>query len=646
MSIDNKKINIVSDTNFNNNKIVNAKIDANENDITGVMSIREFVVTKGIFNKYKKDYYAGGDVLDIAAMISGENISSGDINLNSYSAYFDGYTLTNTHYSFSNGDIILDNIQEGGCSRAVLLNNAGLVFKHCGISAPKCESGNSIFELNNSQLSFFNSFISADFTERKSFFNIGANSSLELNNVEAELNCKQGLQDSNFGFDFIEVTGDNSNILVKNCQKLRMANDEANTDDDIEYNLIKTAEEKIVTINMFNNVIWMHGKGYEINKKILNVNLDNIDCHISNNDLQGNLYCRYESNNTITAKFEESGGEPVTFNDGDEVYDLYLTTEPMEESRGFTINDMWDFLEAVDVDQNDMQQAYREFKFEWHTIDDQSGFILNYDPEETYTTSDLISLTDLETNYSIHAEDENPEDWEDENWLGVYLQPNGSKFRIENTFTLEAANTFWQQVENGNASEIQASIYSFNNNSFNSEEGGYPNFFTNNSNSISTNRLVLNGRIYEDISISVSQTDYWQHAEVIQDTITGITGDIIINENTYFSQVTLDRCINYFKYDGSDWYLGDPDEGETPTLVNLNDYGIDVSQATFDTDSSFEIYSEYLNDKSSFTVSRMITIHSVFLNGILQLKKDYVVNNHTITFNDYTLKSSDSISII
>lgn len=145
---------------------------------------------------------------------------------------------------------------------------------------------------------------------------------------------------------------------------------------------------------------------------------------------------------------------------------------------------------------------------------------------------------------------------------------------------------------------------------------------------------------------SISQTDYWQHAEVIQDTITGITGDITVNESTYFSQVTGDRWVSYFKYDGSDWYLGDPDEGETPTLVNLNDYGIDVSQATFDTDSSFEVYSEYLNGKTSFTVSQLVDIHSVFLNGILQLKKDYEVNNHTITFNDYTLKSSDSISII
>lgn len=145
---------------------------------------------------------------------------------------------------------------------------------------------------------------------------------------------------------------------------------------------------------------------------------------------------------------------------------------------------------------------------------------------------------------------------------------------------------------------------------------------------------------------SISQTDYWQHAEVIQDTITGITGDIIINESTYFSQVTGDRWVSYFKYDGSDWYLGDPDEGETPTLVDLSDYGIDVSQATFSTDSSFEVYSEYLNGKTSFTASQLVDIHSVFLNGNLQLKKDYVVNGHTITFNDYTLKASDSISII
>lgn len=37
MSIDNKKINIVSDVNFDGNKIINAKIDASENEITGVV---------------------------------------------------------------------------------------------------------------------------------------------------------------------------------------------------------------------------------------------------------------------------------------------------------------------------------------------------------------------------------------------------------------------------------------------------------------------------------------------------------------------------------------------------------------------------------------------------------------------------------
>lgn len=642
----------VDNTSDLNKPISNATQNALDNKQD---KLNEFVVTEEIFNKYKKAYYAGGDVLDIADMIDGEGLYGYcDINLNSYTAYLDGYTIQDAYYSLANGSIILDNIQEGGCGRAVVLNDAALILKNCYISVPQCEDSNvSIFELDNySYLACVNnSSIFAHFTERKSLIKVGTNCSLEIDNISKNLDCKQGLQDSNFGFDFVEVVGDNSDISIKKCQCLRMANDNADTDDGIEYNFIKTAEGKIVTINMFNNVIWMHGRGHSINKKILNVNLDNIDCQISNNDLQGNLYCRYESNNTITAKFEESGGEPVTFNAGDEVYDLYLTTEPMEESRGFDINDMLDFLGAVHVDQNDMQQANKEFKFEWHTIDNQSGFILNYDPEETYTTSDLISLTDLETNYSIHADDENPEDWEDEDWLGVYLKPNGHKFRIENTFILETANTFWQQIQNGNASEIQANIYSFNNNSFNSEEGGYPNFFTNSSNSISTNRLVLNGKEYTEIEIKqTNQFDYYEFVNIIERE--NIDGYININNDVYLEKVNFDSWINKFTFDGTDWLIGDEDAGETTEVIDLSEFGIDVSQATYSSGSFFYISSTALRDKDSIILYRGLEdIISVYINGNLQLKKDWRIENsgndeYRLYFEDYLLGKTDTVSIL
>lgn len=553
---------------INKPKINNIELSGNKSssDLKLQDKLNEFVVTEEIFNKYKKAYYAGGDVLDIADMISGESISSGDINLNSYSAYFDAYTLANKYYSFANGNIILDNIQEGGCGRAVLLNNAGLVFKHCDISAPKCESGSSIFELNNSRLSFYNSFISADFTERKSFFNIGTNSSLEIDNVSMNLNCKQGLQDSNFGFDFIEVTGDNSNILVKNCQKLRIANDNADTDDGIEYNFIKTAEGKIVIINMFNNVIWMHGRGHEIDKKILNVNLDNIDCHISNNDLQGNLYCRYESKNTVNEKFRESTGGPVTFNVGQKVWDLAIEPQQSDDSAEFSFKDdnFWAFLEAIDVSSEDMSKLYSEYKFTWQEdIGGESGFILNYNTNETYTSNDLISISDLEDNYFIILENQNPQDWHDGDYINIILLPFAQKFLITNQFTIEHNYDFPYQVyELHNADMIQGNIYTFNNNSFDSEAGGYPNFFSSASSSLSgesihTKHLVLNGRSYEDFPVFEDGVYHPKNGDELN--------DIFENEPGW------SRTIDFSNFDFNTFYEnGYTIDGKAFTLRNFS----------------------------------------------------------------------------
>ena len=464
--------------------------------------LNEFVVTQEIYDKYKKNCYDNGTILDIADMILGENLYGYcNINLNTYRGYLNEYSITYASYTFTNGDILLDNISQSGCGRAVTMNNSELIFRDCYIYAPQCsDNSKSMFELNNAHIGFKNSEIFAKFTENKSFIKvIGNNCLLSIDNTNVELICKEGLQNPDFGFDFIEVVGNDSNITIKNCQKIRLANDETDTNEGIEYNLIKTGDGIVSDISIFNNVIYMHGKGYSINQRILNINLDNQSCQISNNDLHGNLYSRYESNNTINNRFEESGGEPVTFNEGDEVWDLSLIPQQADDSRDFEFNNIFDFCEAINVNPNDMSKLYNRYRFTWKEINGQSGFIFQYNEQESYTTDDLISITDLEDDYSIRVNDDQPEQWDEYDWIEVILNPYAKKFRIDETFTIDHNYEFMQQVDNGNASEIQAHIDSFNNNSFKSEEGGYPNFFSINSDSIATSRLILNGKEYTEI---------------------------------------------------------------------------------------------------------------------------------------------------
>lgn len=146
---------------------------------------------------------------------------------------------------------------------------------------------------------------------------------------------------------------------------------------------------------------------------------------------------------------------------------------------------------------------------------------------------------------------------------------------------------------------------------------------------------------------TIRQVDYYELAEV--DDTTDITGTIEIDKDIYLGEITDDRVVKSYTYDGSVW------KNDSNDTVSLTTLGIDISNATYSLNSSFDVYSVCLRNKTSFTVSRTITaINCLYLNGNLQLKKDYNVTTTeidgqefpTIEFNDYTLKSTDSISII
>lgn len=146
---------------------------------------------------------------------------------------------------------------------------------------------------------------------------------------------------------------------------------------------------------------------------------------------------------------------------------------------------------------------------------------------------------------------------------------------------------------------------------------------------------------------TIRQVDYYELAEV--DDTTDITGTIEIDKDIYLGEITDDRVVKSYTYDGSVW------KNDSNDTVSLTTLGIDISNATYSLNSSFDVYSVCLRNKTSFTMSRTITtVNCLYLNGNLQLKKDYNVTTTeidgqefpTIEFNDYTLKSTDSISII
>lgn len=141
--------------------------------------------------------------------------------------------------------------------------------------------------------------------------------------------------------------------------------------------------------------------------------------------------------------------------------------------------------------------------------------------------------------------------------------------------------------------------------------------------------------------ITQQQIDYYETAEIINQE--NIEGDITINTSTYLSNVADDVAFRTYHYDGvSDWLDSDDN------VVDLDTLGIDVSGATIGEGSSFEVYSVSLDNKTSFTVADNVIVRNkgIFLNGKLLLKKDYSIENKTISFNDYTLRDTDSISIL
>lgn len=460
-------------------------------DNNSILYNNEFFITDKLYDKYKVQYF-DGYILNLSRLLEEENIETYYINLNGFFCYLDACYLENKDFCFKNGFVMFTDPIEDKCGRALILENSYVEFRECVIQTPYAEAIDmSIIELDNSLISFKNSNINVKFaTDRKSFIDLQSNSRIEMESTTVEAGCNETIQNYNIGFDFVKVSGEDTSIEVKNCAKIRIANDLADNGEDLEFNFIKTDENIDSTIVLFNNVIWMHG--IDSQRNVLNVNLDNKDIHIDNNDLQGTLKTRLESSNTVYGN-----GYPHTYNQGDEVWDLFVYPSQKEDSLDFNFTDDngFIFLETVDIDPNDMSNGDKEFIFTWKEIDGESGFILNYNDEQSYTTDDLISFNDMENIYGITDIDE---ELDVDNWLGIKIEKSISKYHIEETFTIQNGPDFIQANNDGKCFKIEENIHSLSNSSVGEMENDW--FFVNRNGGIGNFKsLYLNNRKYDYI---------------------------------------------------------------------------------------------------------------------------------------------------
>jgi hypothetical protein len=122
----------------------------------------------------------------------------------------------------------------------------------------------------------------------------------------------------------------------------------------------------------------------------------------------------------------------------------------------------------------------------------------------------------------------------------------------------------------------------------------------------------------------------------------------IINMNAYLSVFTQDRWMQDFYYDGNDWRYYNEDDPENQDIVDLNNLGIDVSNANYSEGSIFSIYSVCFRGKDIILLGRNININMLWVNGILYAKDiDYTVDeNNRIHFNNYTLSKTDILGVL
>lgn len=300
---------------------------------------------------------------------------------------------------------------------------------------------------------------------------------------------------NNNSFGFLNIEVNQSIVTVKDCSPISIYNFNNHNDDDLYF--IKTTQNVIAAIDLFNNYIDIKGGfGEDYPYKALDINLDNDVLRATNNTFLPTCNVRWETQNTIHNRFEN--GE-ATFHAGENVYKLEVTPRQAEDSLNIGFQyDGYSFLNRMNIDPNNMDNLYNRYKFIYRSVEDDgetvaSGWLLLNDYEnedQEYSAEDLISTEEIEnpnTGFGVEIYD----DYNEGNWFGVELGENVEYYRINQDFTIQNESEFHQHVgdnDESDASYDEPKVEEFSNNI--TEVYGYRDFLINGSKNITTNDKI------------------------------------------------------------------------------------------------------------------------------------------------------------
>lgn len=438
---DKQQIHVVTDANFNHNKLINAKIDAKENEITNLPSggnvddvkvnntsvvenkiasinlktinrqsivgsgnidvegggsnLNEFVITQEIFDEYKNE----NDYADLADIIDSEEITQKVINLNNFNFFLNNLTISNKDLIFKNGNIILDsNGVDGTCDKAITASNCELFFKDCTLSAIDCENPiNAVIDLNNSNLLFDN--VIADninFSESKSFIQTTGRCEVNIKESNIELlNNDESEDEPENILTFIKVLTDDTLIKLTDS----MVKIDKPIDSNLNYfehKMISTATNVDAEIKIINSYLEIEDtwdpphsiKEHELSN-IFDINLDNTDIDIINSCINNQSVLRLESKYMFEQGNTYTTDDPYCIN-------IYNDIEIREHST----EDEEHIFEEINIDKDTFLSIVDYQEGEYIFIYDGTNWILNdetVNPEDygiTYTLIDGAELYD------------------------------------------------------------------------------------------------------------------------------------------------------------------------------------------------------------------------------------------------------------
>ena len=681
----NKQVKIATDANFNNNKIVNAKIDASENEITGV--VEELQAGNGIS--------ISGNTISLKGTTQLPDETDIDTIRTEGNYFIDSPTSTYGLPTLPHV-VMIQNLQEHGTTSG----NVGkwlcllLVEKQYGYGTYFIRQTVTFTPIVWSGMDYIASDtlmftrILSDSTYPNT---IATHSWTKIDGDRTTLyydehTRNQPMTISNLSGNYTYMVGFNSQYSITG---LTLTNIE-NTPNEIQVifkvttdNFTLTAEQ--LQILNYNNIIFETGKTYILTIKNLYASITcngediNLKTFINKTIIENDLQKRLVAGNNVTITNYGWQGFSTTNN-------LELNTEHSDYVNliKFNLNELnknsiFFYTQYYDENLSEMLEGYLEITNEnklhvYYEYPQYSGYYGRY----VKATLDYAGPTILQANKYY---------WITQKSQGFQPTLNYTYLIEDDGYTINSLpdiSEWTQQFSTGVNSYILYSNQDYpayigynptNNNYF---SGVIQEFKTTNFN-LSTavvgtdfiNNGCVNGAVIsatggggssytegpgiyiDDNEIGMNRnTAFYNHLYINSKDDNIQDSDISFDESTFFTYTGgADNNFYNFIYMNGTWnlrvmdYSTDPWDWNYIGEVDLADYGITYSGTPFE-NGWFILAGNYLTGKTSFTVI-MLSFSNIFLNGLLLTEGlDFTRNDNTITFINYTLKATDRIQVI